>query len=147
MNVCGIKAPLPFLPALSMKFDIESVQPPINGAVMPRLAVATKLQVVATRVTSNQDMSAQLLRAKSGGAEAILIWPSGRSWTAVANGRAKHGHLTAPLIGGWTLSMSNFIDKRGQERQRRLDAADVHRGPDSRPRRRRSSKRTTRHTA
>src|SRR5437763_13850662 len=70
-----------------------------------------KLQVVATEKFNigDKDMTAQLLRAKSGGAEAILIWAIGPELAAVANGRAKIG-MTAPLIGGWTLSMSNFID-------------------------------------
>jgi len=58
-------------------------------------------------------MTAQLLRARQGGAEAILIWAIGPELAAVANGRAKMG-LAAPLIGGWTLSMSNFIDNAGK---------------------------------
>ena len=74
-----------------------------------------KLQVVATEKFNigDKDMTAQLLRAKSGGAEAILIWAIGPELAAVANGRAKIG-MTAPLIGGWTLSMSNFIDNAGK---------------------------------
>jgi branched-chain amino acid transport system substrate-binding protein len=58
-------------------------------------------------------MTAQLLRAKSGGAQAILIWAIGPELAAVANGKAKMG-MAAPLIGGWTLSMSNFIDNAGK---------------------------------
>jgi branched-chain amino acid transport system substrate-binding protein len=74
-----------------------------------------KLQVVATEKFNigDKDMTAQLLRAKSGGAEAILIWAIGPELAAVANGKAKMG-LTTPLIGGWTLSMSNFIDNAGK---------------------------------
>jgi len=74
-----------------------------------------KLKVVATEKFNigDKDMTAQLLRAKSGGAEAILIWAIGPELAAVANGRAKMG-MTAPLIGGWTLSMSNFIDNAGK---------------------------------
>ena len=74
-----------------------------------------KLTVVATEKFNigDKDMTAQLLKAKSGGAEAILIWAIGPELAAVANGRAKMG-LTAPLIGGWTLSMSNFIDNAGK---------------------------------
>src|SRR5712671_5068378 len=73
------------------------------------------LQVAATEKFNigDKDMTAQLLRAKSGGAEAILIWAIGPELAAVANGRAKMG-MTAPLIGGWTLSMSNFIDNAGK---------------------------------
>ena len=74
-----------------------------------------KLQVVATEKFNigDKDMTAQLLKAKSGGAEAILVWAIGPELAAVANGRAKIG-MTAPLIGGWTLSMSNFIDNAGK---------------------------------
>jgi len=74
-----------------------------------------KLQVVATEKFNigDKDMTAQLLRARQGGAEAILIWAIGPELAAVANGRAKMG-LAAPLIGGWTLSMSNFIDNAGK---------------------------------
>jgi branched-chain amino acid transport system substrate-binding protein len=61
----------------------------------------------------DKDMTAQLLRAKSGGAQAILIWGIGPELAAVSNGMAKLG-LKGPLIGGWTLSMSNFIDNAGK---------------------------------
>ena len=60
----------------------------------------------------DKDMTAQLLRAKAGGAQAILIWGIGPELAAVANGMAKIG-MKAPLIGGWPLSMSNFIDNAG----------------------------------
>ena len=74
-----------------------------------------KLKVVATEKFNigDKDMTAQLIRARSGGAEAILIWAIGPELAAVANGRAKIG-MKAPLIGGWTLSMSNFIDNAGK---------------------------------
>lgn len=73
-----------------------------------------KLDVVATEKFNigDKDMTAQLLRAKSAGAQAILIWGIGPELAAVANGMAKND-LKAPLIGGWTLSMSNFIDNAG----------------------------------
>jgi branched-chain amino acid transport system substrate-binding protein len=70
-----------------------------------------KLQVVATEKFNigYKDMTAQLLKAKAGGAQAILIWAIGPEMAAVANNMEKLGmHL--PLDGGWTLSMSNFID-------------------------------------
>jgi len=74
-----------------------------------------KLIVVAQEKFNigDKDMTAQLLRAKSAGAEAILIWAIGPELAAVANGMAKIG-MKAPLIGGWTLSMSNFIDNAGK---------------------------------
>lgn len=74
-----------------------------------------KLQVVATEKFNigDKDMTAQLLRAKASGAQAILIWGIGPELAAAANGMAKLG-IKAPLIGGWTLSMSNFIDNAGK---------------------------------
>lgn len=74
-----------------------------------------KLQVVATEKFNigDKDMTAQLLRAKNAGAQAILIWGIGPELAAIANGMAKIG-IKAPLIGGWPLSMSNFIDNAGK---------------------------------
>ena len=74
-----------------------------------------KLSVVATEKFNigDKDMTAQLLKAKAAGAQAILIWGIGPELAAVANGMAKIG-LKVPLIGGWTLSMSNFIDNAGK---------------------------------
>jgi len=74
-----------------------------------------KLQVVASEKFNigDKDMTAQLLRARAGGAQAILIWGIGPELAAVANGMAKLG-LKVPLIGGWTLSMSNYIDNAGK---------------------------------
>jgi len=74
-----------------------------------------KVEVVATEKFNigDKDMTAQLLRAKSAGAQSILIWGIGPELAAVANGMAKIG-LKVPLIGGWPLSMSNFIDNAGK---------------------------------
>lgn len=74
-----------------------------------------KLTVVATEKYNigDKDMTAQLLRAKGAGAQAILIWGIGPELAAVANGMGKLG-LKIPLIGGWTLSMSNFVDNAGK---------------------------------
>ena len=74
-----------------------------------------KLKIVANEKFNigDKDMTAQLLRAKSGGAQAILIWGIGPELAAVANDMAKL-EMKMPLIGGWTLSMSNFIDNAGK---------------------------------
>jgi branched-chain amino acid transport system substrate-binding protein len=74
-----------------------------------------KLEVTASEKFNigDKDMTAQLLRAKSTGAQAILIWGIGPELAAVANGMAKMG-MKIPLIGGWPLSMSNFIDNAGK---------------------------------
>ena len=78
-------------------------------------AQGNKLEVVATEKFNigDKDMTAQLLKAKAGGAQAILIWGIGPEMAAIANGMAKNG-LNIPLIGGWTLSMSNYIDNAGK---------------------------------
>jgi branched-chain amino acid transport system substrate-binding protein len=74
-----------------------------------------KLKVVASEKFNigDKDMTAQLLRAKSSGAQAILIWGIGPELAAVSNGMAKLG-MKEPLIGGWPLSMSNYIDNAGK---------------------------------
>lgn len=74
-----------------------------------------KLEVVATEKFNigDKDMTSQLLSAKSKGAQAILIWGIGPELAAVSNGMAKL-EMKMPLIGGWTLSMSNYIDNAGK---------------------------------
>ncbi|HSM98778.1 MAG TPA: ABC transporter substrate-binding protein [Gallionella sp.] len=73
------------------------------------------LEIVTTQKFNigDKDMTAQLLAAKSKGAQAILIWGIGPELAAVSNGMAKLG-MNIPLIGGWTLSMSNYIDNAGK---------------------------------
>lgn len=58
------------------------------------------------------DMTPQLLKAKSAGAEAVLTYAIGPELAQIANGMAKLG-WKVPMIGSWTLSMSNFIDNAG----------------------------------
>ena len=74
-----------------------------------------KLEVVATEKfnVGDKDMTAQLLRTRVSGAQAILIWGVGPELAAIANGMAKN-NIRLPLIGGWALSMSNFIDNAGK---------------------------------
>jgi branched-chain amino acid transport system substrate-binding protein len=60
----------------------------------------------------DKDMTAQLLKSKALGAQAVLIWGIGPELAAVSNGMAKIG-FKVPLLGGWTLSMSNYIDNAG----------------------------------
>lgn len=58
------------------------------------------------------DMTAQLLRAKQAGAQVILTYGIGPELAQIANGMEKLD-WKVPLIGSWTLSMSNFIDNAG----------------------------------
>lgn len=55
------------------------------------------------------EMTPQLQHAKQAGAEAILVYGIGPELAQIANGMQKLGYKV-PMIGGWTLSMSNFID-------------------------------------
>ncbi len=58
------------------------------------------------------DMTAQLLKAKEAGAEALLTYAIGPELAQIANGMTKLG-WKVPMIGSWTLSMANFIDNAG----------------------------------
>lgn len=58
------------------------------------------------------DMTRQLMRAREAGAEALLLYGIGPELAQIANGAAKLG-WPVPIIGGWPLSMSNFIDSAG----------------------------------
>jgi branched-chain amino acid transport system substrate-binding protein len=73
-----------------------------------------KLQVVTVEKFNigDKDMSAQLLKSKALGAQAVLIWGIGPELAAVSNGMAKLA-WKVPLIGGWPLSMSNYLDNAG----------------------------------
>ena len=59
------------------------------------------------------DMTAQLLKAKQAGAQAILTYAIGPELAQIANGMEKLG-WKVPMIGSWTLSMGNFIDNAGK---------------------------------
>lgn len=58
------------------------------------------------------DMSTQLRRARAAGAEAILTYGIGPELAQIANGMARM-NWRVPVIGSWTLAMSNFIDNAG----------------------------------
>ncbi len=58
------------------------------------------------------DMTAQLLKAKEAGAEAVLTYGIGPELAQIANGMTKLG-WKVPLVGSWTLSMANYIDNAG----------------------------------
>lgn len=59
------------------------------------------------------DMTAQLLKAKQAGAQAILTYGIGPELAQIANGMEKLG-WKVPMMGSWTLSMANFIDNAGK---------------------------------
>ena len=73
------------------------------------------------------DMTAQLLKSKEAGAEAVLTYGIGPELAQIANGMAKLG-WKVPIIGSWTLSMANYIDNSGANGEG-AHAADLHPGP------------------
>ena len=58
------------------------------------------------------DMTPQLQEARKAGAEAVLAYGIGPELAQLVNGMQKLG-WKVPVIGSWTLSMSNFIDAAG----------------------------------
>ncbi|MFI5336353.1 MAG: ABC transporter substrate-binding protein [Opitutales bacterium] len=58
------------------------------------------------------DMTPQLQQAREAGAQALLVYGIGPELAQIANGMTKIGYKV-PMIGGWTISMSNFIDPAG----------------------------------
>ena len=59
------------------------------------------------------DMTAQLLKAKTAGAQAIITYGIGPELAQIANGMEKL-NWKVPMFGSWTLSMANFIDNAGK---------------------------------
>ncbi|MFX6296368.1 hypothetical protein ABTF71_19320, partial [Acinetobacter baumannii] len=58
-------------------------------------------------------MTAQLLKSKQGGAQAVLTYGIGPELAQIANGMEKL-NWQVPIIGSWPLSMGNFIDNSGK---------------------------------
>jgi len=61
----------------------------------------------------DQDMSAQIRRAKANGAQALVVWGIGPEMAVIARNREEQG-WKAPMLGSWTFSMRNFIDSAGK---------------------------------
>ncbi|MBC7512930.1 MAG: ABC transporter substrate-binding protein [Herminiimonas sp.] len=59
------------------------------------------------------DMTAQLLKAKTAGAQAVITYGIGPELAQIANGMEKL-NWKVPMFGSWTLSMANFIDNAGK---------------------------------
>lgn len=59
------------------------------------------------------DMRVQLERARDAGAQAVLTYGIGPELAHIANGMARMG-WQVPIIGSWTLAMSNFIEIAGR---------------------------------
>jgi branched-chain amino acid transport system substrate-binding protein len=80
-----------------------------------KAAAAQGVEVVADEsfAVGDKDMVAQLLKSKQKGAQALLTWGIGPELAILAKDRVKVG-FKVPMIGGWTLSMSNFIEGAGK---------------------------------
>lgn len=74
--------------------------------------LGVKAVVVEKFNIKDVDMTSQLLKAKAAGAQAILTYAIGPELAQIANGMSKLG-WKVPMIGSWTLAMSNFIDNAG----------------------------------
>jgi branched-chain amino acid transport system substrate-binding protein len=61
----------------------------------------------------DQDMSAQVEKAKASGAQALVVWGIGPEMAVIAKNKEAL-HWKAPLLGSWTFSMGNFIDTAGK---------------------------------
>lgn len=61
----------------------------------------------------DQDMSAQVRRAKSSGAQALVVWGIGPELAVIARNKDALG-WKAPMLGSWTFSMRNFIELSGR---------------------------------
>lgn len=61
----------------------------------------------------DQDMSAQVRRAKGSSAQALVVWGIGPELAAIARNKDALG-WKAPMLGSWTFSMRNFIDMSGK---------------------------------
>ncbi|MDX9887420.1 ABC transporter substrate-binding protein [Thauera sp.] len=59
------------------------------------------------------DMRPHLERARTAGAQAVLTYGIGPELAHIANGMARMG-WQVPIVGSWTLAMSNFIEIAGR---------------------------------
>jgi branched-chain amino acid transport system substrate-binding protein len=90
-----------------------------NYGQLGRADLETALQLKGVKAVAVEkfnikdvDMTAQLLKAKEAGAEAVLTYAIGPELAQIANGMTKLG-WKVPMVGSWTLSMANFIDNAG----------------------------------
>jgi branched-chain amino acid transport system substrate-binding protein len=82
--------------------------------LMKRLGAIPGVEVVANEKFSigTKDMTAQLLKSKAAGAQAVFAVGIGPELAAISNGMTKLG-MKVPMMGSWTLSMGNFLDNAG----------------------------------
>lgn len=61
----------------------------------------------------DQDMNAQVLRARSSGAQAVVVWGIGPELAVIAKNKEAQA-WRVPMLGSWTFSMRNFIESAGK---------------------------------
>ncbi|HEY0845447.1 MAG TPA: ABC transporter substrate-binding protein [Noviherbaspirillum sp.] len=61
----------------------------------------------------DQDMLAQVRRAKGSGAQALVVWGIGPELAVIARNKDALG-WRVPMLGSWTFSMRNFIEMSGK---------------------------------
>lgn len=87
-----------------------------SGKVDLEKALATKqLQAVAIERFNIGDtnMKSQLEKARAAGAEAVIMYGIGPELAAIAKNKEAM-KWAVPLLGGWTVSMQNFIELAGK---------------------------------
>lgn len=82
--------------------------------LLSRIKTMPGVEVVAVEKFSigSKDMTAQLLKAKTSGAQGLFVVGIGPELAAIATGMNKLG-FKVPMLGSWTLSMGNFLDNAG----------------------------------
>lgn len=82
--------------------------------LLSRIKAIPGVEVVAVEKFSigSKDMTAQLLKAKTSGAQGLFVVGIGPELAAIATGMNKLG-FKVPMLGSWTLSMGNFLDNAG----------------------------------
>lgn len=82
--------------------------------LLSRIKGMPGVEVVAVEKFSigSKDMTAQLLKAKTSGAQGLFVVGIGPELAAIATGMNKLA-FKVPMLGSWTLSMGNFLDNAG----------------------------------
>jgi branched-chain amino acid transport system substrate-binding protein len=117
----GIQAPMIVEEAITRRGykKVAILADSTNYGQLGRADLETALQAKGVKAVAVEkfnikdvDMTAQLLKAKEAGAEAVLTYAIGPELAQIANGMTKLG-WKVPMVGSWTLSMANFIDNAG----------------------------------
>jgi branched-chain amino acid transport system substrate-binding protein len=82
--------------------------------LLKRLTAINGVEVVTVEKFSigSKDMTAQLLKARTAGAQALFLVGVGPELAAITNGMTKLGYKV-PFLGSWSLNSANFIDNAG----------------------------------